>query len=139
MCGTTTIDFSCGHEETVALANSLCAIAYSFDDDVPMRVSTVDLKVRLFCWAEPQGMKQDEGLCGACRFRKEKYNTIDPSVSIAQLREAGDDIRSRRSDFDSAANSVVGRPSIDAPRSSTDASRNSLSPEEKESSTRIGR
>lgn len=138
MCGTTTIDFSCGHELTVARADSLCAIAYSFEQDVPMRVSTVDVRVRLFCWQHPQGFVKDEGLCGPCRFRKEKYGTTDTAVSIQMLREAGDDIRSRRSDLSSAdnsvhANSIHGRPSTDnAPSSASIAA-------DDESSKQIGK
>lgn len=125
----------------MAVAASLCAIAYSFDADVPIRVSTVDVKNRLFCWAEPQGMVRDADLCAACRFREAKYNTIDTAVSMVMLREAGDDIRSRKS-TSSDNNSVAGRPSTDTPTDGPSTDTSTLSPRaaaDAESSKKIGR
>ncbi|KAJ4396462.1 hypothetical protein N0V93_000681 [Gnomoniopsis smithogilvyi] len=103
MCGTTTIEFTCGHEDVHARSDSFCAIAYAQlfaaqqgKPVVPIRVAIPNKRIRLSCWApEPQGFVYVDEICPQCQFRQEKYETSSATVSMLRLSEAAQEIRAR--------------------------------------------
>lgn len=92
MCGTATVEFSCGHEEVRADAGGLCAIAHT--NKTNLHIPT--LRNRLFCWSRyPQGIQKDEGLCKECLYRLKNYGTTDPAISMVHLTQAARHIEAR--------------------------------------------
>lgn len=102
MCGTTTLEFTCGHEAVYARSDSFCPIAYAHlfaalegKPIVPIRVAIPNKRIRLPCWEMAQGWVNAGETCTQCRFRQEKYKTTSTTVSMLCLSEAARDIRAR--------------------------------------------
>lgn len=99
MCRTTHIEFTCGHEDVHAVPSDFCAIAYAqlyaSEPVVPIRVAIPNKRIRLHCWALPQGVVNVSEMCPQCQFRQEKYDTPSTAVSMLQISEAAYNIRAR--------------------------------------------
>lgn len=77
MCGTTWVEYSCGHSSVQARSGPLCAIGHA---------AGAARHIRQHCWEHPQGIEKTEGLCGACRFRQQKYGNPDPAAAMQRMR-----------------------------------------------------